>query len=93
MNFDWEFDDLLVLDTLREGNVSRFFNHSCDPNAFPQLVMVNTHDTRHPTIAIYALKNIQAGEEITIDYNYNILNNKMKIFCLCGAKECRKVLK
>lgn len=47
------------------GNVSRFFNHSCEPNAVPIRVYYEHQDIRFPKIAFFATKDIEAGDEIT----------------------------
>lgn len=43
------------------GNVARFINHSCRPNCWVHVV--------DKTIWIRAARNIEAGEELTYDYN------------------------
>jgi uncharacterized protein len=43
------------------GNVARFINHSCRPNCWVDVV--------DKTIWIRAARNIEAGEELTYDYN------------------------
>ena len=35
-----------VMDANTQGNVGRYFNHSCNPNIFPQNVFINSHDLR-----------------------------------------------
>jgi hypothetical protein len=58
----------------------RYINHSCDPN-----VAIRGERT------VYALRDIKAGEEITMDYSLTetevdwVLNDK----CTCGSKNCR----
>lgn len=47
------------------GNVSRFFNHSCEPNAVPIRVYYEHQDIRFPKIAFFATKDIEPDEEIT----------------------------
>jgi SET domain-containing protein len=44
-----------------DGNIARFINHSCQPNCYSAV-------DRH-TIWIRASKRIEAGEELTYDYN------------------------
>lgn len=34
---------LFIVDAQQAGNIGRFLNHSCDPNVFVQMVMVDTH--------------------------------------------------
>jgi SET domain-containing protein len=52
----------LTIDGKGRENLARYINHSCRPNAYPEL---NYAETR---IRIYAKKKITSGEEIT--YNY-----------------------
>lgn len=64
--------------------------HSCDPNLFCQVVFVGD-DKRFPIIAFFANDLIKANEEITIDYSYD-LNDEKPVKCHCGADNCRKRL-
>lgn len=64
-----------------------YINHSCNPNIL----------VKHKTIAIsdfFALKNIKKGEEITVDYGVNAMDQFGKtrwiMKCHCGSKNCRK---
>ena len=50
-----------VIDGGVNGNEARFINHSCEPNC--------ESVTRGKRIWIYALRDIQPGEELTYDYN------------------------
>jgi len=59
-----------------------FLNHSCDPNC-----SVKGRN------AITALHPIKAGEEIAIDYSFTDSMPNWDMTCLCGRKECRKILK
>ena len=87
--------------------MTRFINHSCEPNCYQFAVCYNKHDFKIYDIAIFAARNIEANEELTFDYvNNNEENdddeddNSMKIDddvrkrtkCLCGAMSCRKWL-
>jgi SET domain-containing protein len=58
--FLFGIDDDTVIDAAVGGNDARFINHSCNPNC--EAVM---EDDR---IFIYALRKIDAGEELTYDY-------------------------
>jgi SET domain-containing protein len=53
-------DDNRVIDGSSRSNLARYINHSCRPNAEERL-------TRN-RIWIWSIREIQAGEEITIDY-------------------------
>lgn len=84
-------DDNFVVDAKHFGNFSRFYNHSCEPNMFPHQVYIYNHDIRLPYVAFFAFRDIKAGEELTLDYNYTSLNIQGKSMeCKCGAEKCRK---
>ncbi|MEI6155400.1 MAG: SET domain-containing protein-lysine N-methyltransferase [Deltaproteobacteria bacterium] len=65
--------------------ISRTFNHSCDPNA--GLLKISD---------LVALRDITHGEEITCDYSAtegpNIPDNIWSMKCNCGSDNCRKVI-
>lgn len=48
------------------GNISRFINHSCEPNAETQKWTVNGE----LRIGFFSTRTILAGEEITFDYRF-----------------------
>uniref|UniRef100_UPI00358E54F0 uncharacterized protein n=1 Tax=Myxine glutinosa TaxID=7769 RepID=UPI00358E54F0 len=84
-------EDLIVccISSEKEGNVSRFLNHSCDPNLFLQSVFVDTHDIKLPWLAFFTLRDISAGTELTWDYDYQEGSSKShKIPCLCASRKC-----
>ncbi|RWS29081.1 hypothetical protein B4U80_06987, partial [Leptotrombidium deliense] len=79
-----------IIDGFSKSNVGKFFNHSCDPNCKIQVVFINTHDFRLPDLALFAMKNIKAGSELT--YNYNIeKDSDGKRLCECGTKKCKRI--
>ncbi|XP_066516209.1 histone-lysine N-methyltransferase SETDB2 isoform X2 [Hoplias malabaricus] len=81
------------LDALKEGNVARFINHSCNPNLFVQNVFVDTHDLKFPTIAFFTCRPIQAGTELTWNYSYTPGSDpEHEVPCLCGYKNCQAIL-
>lgn len=55
-----------VIDATARGNISRFINHSCDPNAETQKWTVNGE----LRIGFFSTKDIMAGQEITFDYQF-----------------------
>jgi uncharacterized protein len=57
-----------------------YLNHVCDPNAM-----------RHG-VDVYAWKDIQAGDEITIDYRLNALDDDDLWECSCGSAACPGVV-
>lgn len=75
-----------VIDASDAGNVSRYINHSCDPNCELQRWQVGSEIR----IGIFAKRLIPAGEEITYDYK---LSAKSAFKCNCGTPSCRGTLK
>lgn len=63
---------------------SKTINHSCDPNAC--LIKVSE---------LYALRDIEEGEEITYDYSTtcSMHDFNMNMQCNCGTKHCRKIIR
>lgn len=77
--FIFELDDVWDIDGGVDWNPARWINHSCNPNAETQIL-----DGR---IWVVALRTIQAGEEITFNYNYG-LEDYREHPCGCGASAC-----
>lgn len=81
---------------------TRFINHSCEPN-LRIFARVGDHADKHlHDLALFALCDIEKGEELTFDYvngqedvernarDANVQGEMTK--CLCGAKKCRGYL-
>lgn len=67
----------------RQGNFTRFINHSCNPNAqFQRFVWMGTQRV------VLVSKGIEAGKEITVDYSPSYWRGLSKK-CLCGERCCR----
>jgi len=65
-----------------DGNgVAAFINHCCDPNC-----EADEFDGR---VWIIAIRDIEAGEELTYDYNLYDGEDDDPSLCLCGVKNCR----
>ncbi len=82
-------DEQTVIDAGVEGNDARFINHSCEPNCESVV--------RRKRVWILALREIQAGEELTYDYNLTgeglALSEQKALYpCHCGSKACRGTL-
>ena len=82
----------LVIDAYGYGNLSRFINHSCAPNLQSISVHVNNSDLLLPRIAMFAKKDIEIGEELSIDYECSPVTVDRNLECLCGAETCRGFL-
>lgn len=63
-----------------DGNQTQYINHSCDPNA--DAVVIGG------SLFIFALHEIEPGEEITVDY-LNSFEQDQSI-CQCRSKSCRQ---
>ncbi|VDK86697.1 unnamed protein product [Onchocerca ochengi] len=73
-----------VIDATAKGNVSRFINHSCDPNCESQKWTVD----RQLRVGFFVIKPIALGEEIVFDYQLERYGRKAQR-CFCGAANCR----
>lgn len=72
--FDLDFhdkDNPYTVDAAKFGNVSRFINHSCDPNLGIWAVWDNCLDVNLPKLCLFTLRRIEANEELTFDYMNN----------------------
>ena len=87
--FLFKVDEDLLVDGGRKGNVSRWINHSCDPNCE---TVVDGH-----RIYIDAIRDIEVGDELTYDYHFIVPERhtpavKRRYPCICGSPECRGTL-
>mmetsp|Transcript_40031 Transcript_40031/g.93976 ORF Transcript_40031/g.93976 Transcript_40031/m.93976 type:complete len:1523 (-) Transcript_40031:210-4778(-) len=76
------------IDAKEMGNLSRFINHSCDPNC--KLVPKNVNG--YIRIGIFALRDIVAGEFLNYDYQFDTKHAESFV-CRCGAANCRGTMK
>jgi uncharacterized protein len=58
-------------------NAMRYLNHACNPNA------------RFDGYRLIALREIQAGEEIHIDYLHTETDIAAPFECRCGSPDCQ----
>jgi SET domain-containing protein len=84
--FLFTIDAETVIDAGVGGNVSRFINHSCDPNC--EVIV----DDGRPFVV--SIRSIQTGEELAYDYNLTRSPDDLpeieQVFgCRCGAPTCR----
>ena len=61
--------------------MARYINHSCEPNCGIKKLF-----------SIVAMRPIEAGEQITWDYEMTEKNPWWKMKCRCGSPVCRKVI-
>ncbi|XP_045541652.1 histone-lysine N-methyltransferase EHMT1 isoform X1 [Papilio machaon] len=85
-----EVAEQLCVDAAQFGSAARFINHSCRPNLAPVRVFTDVRDLRLPNVALFALRDIAAGEELTFDYGDKFWSVKSKFMkCECDAPDCR----
>ncbi|XP_022207252.2 histone-lysine N-methyltransferase SETMAR [Nilaparvata lugens] len=70
------------------GNIGRYINHSCNPNA---AIVPVRFDSLEPHLAIFALTDIGSGCEITYSYSQGE-HSYGKIPCLCAEDNCNKFI-
>lgn len=78
-----------TIDGTLMGNVARFINHSCEAN----LVAYDVYDGPGvpPRIVFVTMRDIAAGEEVTINYHPEHPTAQgllQKVECKCGTAKC-----
>ncbi|KAM3188477.1 hypothetical protein ACTXT7_000174 [Hymenolepis weldensis] len=72
---DYDLPSQFAIDNCHKGNASRFINHSqCEPNLIIHHVFIDGANPKLPRIAFFARRNIKEGEELTIDYQLQLLD-------------------
>ncbi|MCK1397059.1 SET domain-containing protein [Bradyrhizobium sp. 4] len=80
----FQISDDLCLGAVSEEeyeSIQTFLNHSCDPNVG---IAGN--------VVIVAMRGIERGEELTLDYATLGNNSDKSMHCCCGAARCRKIV-
>ena len=85
--YQMELEANRIVDAKNKGNVSRFINHSCDPNIEVQKWCVNGYFR----LGFFALRDLEVGEELSYDYKF--FSSDKSIVCNCGSKNCRGTLR
>ena len=73
-----ELSDKRAIDASNSTDPLRFTNHSCRPNAVLRI--------RQGRVEFYAMRDVAAGEELTV--NYGETHHEGKLRCRCGAADC-----
>lgn len=93
LDFNGSNDYKYVLDNKRYANYTRFINHSCEANLNIYFVWINCLDKNLPQLALFANRNIFAGEKLTMDYFSRTKQyNSVKMSgtkCQCETKSCK----
>jgi [histone H3]-lysine9 N-trimethyltransferase SUV39H len=81
------------IDGANFGTPMRFVNHSCNANCAVFSVMLKEYDQSIYGLAVFALKEIPAMTELTLDYAPLIEEEEDlftdRVICQCGEKNCR----
>ena len=73
-----EVSERRAVDASGSTDPLRFTNHSCAPNAVLRI--------RQGRIEIFSMRDVAAGEELTIDYGES--HHRGRLACRCGAPRC-----
>lgn len=73
------------LDASRKGSISRFINHSCEPNCTIDIWTV----AGQLRVGIFTLCDITADSELSFDYQWALSLNRTPTPCNCGKPTCR----
>lgn len=96
--FDLDFNgdsDVYTIDATHYGNMSRFFNHSCEPNCAIWPVSTKSAHKAVYKLCFFALRKILPNEELTFEYSGSGYvddkknQSEKREKCTCGAKKCR----
>lgn len=73
---------------------NQYLNHSCNPNASViGRITIDKQGAAKGKYQIIALKRINEGQEITIDYSVIEGDDLWEMPCNCGQHNCRKIVR
>src|SRR6201995_4523998 len=72
-------DPYWTIDGSVGGSGAQYINHSCEPNLIARIIKGH--------ILYMSLRDIAAGEELTVDYHFD--KKVEKVVCRCGSTKCR----
>lgn len=78
-NYLFTLDSYWTIDGSVGGSGAEYINHCCEPNCVARIVKGH--------ILYFAARDIQPGEELTVDYRFDPDVEQVK--CRCGAPNCR----
>ena len=84
---DTEGHNILTIDPSQCANFASRMSHSCRPNCATVCIAVNGRYM----VAMYSIRSIRKGEELTFDYNAvtESTHEFALAACLCGSSKCR----
>jgi hypothetical protein len=77
----------VYLDAGRKGSISRFINHSCEPNCYVEVWTVQGR----LRVGIFTMCALSTGDELTFDYQWRP-SSRPPTKCHCGTESCRGYL-
>eukprot|EP00957_Ditylum_brightwellii_P091445 6963208-Ditylum_brightwellii.AAC.1 len=79
----FQLDAQWIVDATAISYMACFINHVCQPNAYANVIAVNTDQRLDEKIVAFANQDIKAGEEFTCDYKFPVEDGNLQ--CTCGA--------
>jgi len=79
LNYLFTLDSYWTVDGSVNGSGAQYINHCCEPNLAARIVRGH--------ILYLAVRDIKAGEELTVDYHFDA--DVEKVPCACGSLKCR----
>lgn len=84
---------MLTVDSLTEGNVAKYINHTCVPNLVA-ISVAHMKSHYYHRIGFFAARDIYPKEELGFHYNYALdVDPERFIQCNCGSLTCRTRLR
>ncbi|KAF7683672.1 putative histone-lysine N-methyltransferase 1 [Astathelohania contejeani] len=82
----FKLNEEVVIDATILGNLSKYINHSCEPNCYS----IKVYNQEWCGVVICAKRVICSDEELTYDYFFG--GGEGKTRCLCGTKKCKQFM-
>ena len=79
LTYLFTLDAYWTIDGSAGGSGAEYINHSCDPNLTSRIVKGH--------ILYISLRDIDPGEELTVDYRFD--KKVAPVPCRCGSPKCR----
>jgi len=92
LDFDDSQNYKYTIDGTHFANFTYFINHSCSANLNVYAVWINCLDRNLPELALFAGRDIFAGEQLTTNYFTRTSKDALKksgIRCQCNMKYCK----
>lgn len=78
------------LDATYWGNNAHRVNHGCAPNVEAQVVRLQVSGLK--VVWLYAISNIEEGQELRSDYGFHKSDPYNLVICECGHATCRNYI-